>query len=164
MKIKLQNLASFIISKLTGLNLLDVTTGFRAYSKDYAKELNVFTNYTYTLETIISAAFTKKRITTIKISTNSYSRESRLIKSNGVYILKSIYTVFRVLVLYRPIRVFSIISSFIFLISILSFFLISNFNFSFLLFGLGFHIFCIGLIIDAIRVYNTKKNYGITEQ
>jgi hypothetical protein len=86
--------------------VVDTTSGFRAYSRDAAMKLNVVSEYTYTLETIIDAGHKKLGITNVKIGTNEKLRDSRLFKSRWGYIKKSVITIIRTYSRVRPLRVF----------------------------------------------------------
>jgi len=79
----------------------DVTSGFRAISRDAAMRLNVFNEYTYTLETIIQAGQKNMAVVSVPIRTNPYLRPSRLMSSIPSYIRKSVVTIVRILVVYN---------------------------------------------------------------
>jgi hypothetical protein len=84
----------------------DAPSGFRAISRDAAMRLNVFSEYTYTLETIIQAGQKGIPIASVPIRTNGYLRPSRLMKSMRAYIQRSILTILRIFITYRPLRFF----------------------------------------------------------
>ena len=75
-------------------------------SRRAALRLNVFSNYTYTLETIIQAGTSNMSVASVPIRTNAPVRETRLVKSIPDYIKKSVMTIFRVFMLYKPLRFF----------------------------------------------------------
>lgn len=102
----LQKLGSGAIRFFSGTDIPDAVSGFRAMTRDAALELNIFTKYTYTIETIIQAAKKNLRIESIKIRTNPKFRTSRLVKSYGSYIRQSLSTIVRILALYEPLKVF----------------------------------------------------------
>lgn len=102
----LQKLGSYVVRKLSNSNIPDVTSGFRAYSRESALRINVFSSYTYTLETIIQAGRTGISIGYITIATNEKLRESRLITSIPSYIIRSIVTIMRIYLLYEPLKTF----------------------------------------------------------
>ncbi len=106
MKGFLQFLASKIVSKLAGLNIKDVTSGFRAFSKQAALELNIVSDFSYTLESVIQAGEKGLVVANVSIKTNLPLRESRLFKNNFHYIQKSIATIIKVYVAYEGFRVF----------------------------------------------------------
>lgn len=102
----LQKFGSHIVRRFSRTSVPDTTSGFRAYSKDAALKLNVFSNYTYTIETIIQAGRKEIPITHVKIGTNEKLRESRLIKSIPVYVTRSVGTMLRVYLMYEPMKFF----------------------------------------------------------
>ncbi|WP_051294917.1 glycosyltransferase family 2 protein [Maridesulfovibrio bastinii] len=111
LKKMLQRLGSWVVRTASGTNVMDAPSGFRAISRDAAKLLNVFNNYTYTLETIIQAGQANMAITSVDIRVNEDLRPSRLFSSIKSYIKRSIVTIVRISVTYRPFLFFSIISA-----------------------------------------------------
>jgi len=105
-KKKLQRFGSRIVRYLSGIEIPDATTGFRAYNKDAAIKLNVISEFTYTLETIIAAGNKDIAVENIDISTNPELRRSRLFRSIPEYITRSAATLVRVYTMYRPLKVF----------------------------------------------------------
>lgn len=106
MKKKLQKLGSWVVRLASNTNVTDTTSGFRAYSRDAAMKLNVISDYSYTLETIIEAGRKKTAIENVVIGTNSKLRDSRLFNSIYSYIKKSASTIIRTYSMYRPLKVF----------------------------------------------------------
>ena len=106
LKKRLQRLGSWAVRRLSRTDVPDVTSGFRAYSRQAAMGLNIVSEFTYTLESIIQAGHQNLAITHVPIQTNAKTRESRLFKSIGGYIRRSLGTIFRIYTLYRPMRVF----------------------------------------------------------
>lgn len=107
----LQRFGSWVVRKISGTNIPDAPSGFRAISRQAAMQLNVFNEYTYTLETIIQAGHKNIAITSVPISTNDDLRPSRLFRSMGAYIRRSIVTILRIFLIYRPARSFLILGS-----------------------------------------------------
>ncbi|MGB2631139.1 MAG: glycosyltransferase family 2 protein, partial [Candidatus Omnitrophota bacterium] len=105
-KRSLQNLGSKVVRKFSGTDIPDTTSGFRAYSREAALRLNVFSSYTYTLESIIQAGRQEIPITHVQIRTNEKLRESRLIKSIPSYLMKSTATILRIYLMYEPLKTF----------------------------------------------------------
>jgi glycosyltransferase involved in cell wall biosynthesis len=105
----LQRLGSSGIRFITGTTVPDAVCGFRAMTRDAAQKLNIFTKYTYTIETIIQAGKKNLRIESIPITTNPKFRESRLVKSYASFMRKSLSTIVRILALYEPLKVFALI-------------------------------------------------------
>ena len=98
----LQRLGSRVVRLVSNTDVADAPSGFRALSRDAAMKLNVFNRYTYTLETIIQAGQKGIHVVNVPIRTNGPTRPSRLVKSIGSYVRRSISTIFRIFVLYRP--------------------------------------------------------------
>lgn len=111
----LQKLGSKVMSLISGIKINDAPSGFRAFSRRAAMSINVFDNYTYTLETIIQANAKGLVVENVPIRVNKEERPSRLISNIFVYILRSILTMTRMFIVYRPFRFFATISA-IFLI------------------------------------------------
>ena len=107
LKKKLQHLGSWVVRKASKTNIPDAPSGFRAYSRHTAMRLNVINEYTYTLETIVQAGREKMAITSVPVRTNPELRPSRLFHSMWGYIKKSILTIARTLMMYRPLTCFA---------------------------------------------------------
>lgn len=103
----LQKLGSYVVRVASGTEVADAPSGFRAMRRSAAMQLNVFSRYTYTLETIIQAGQKGMRIASVPIRTNGYLRPSRLMRSMRAYIQRSILTILRILMTYRPMRFFN---------------------------------------------------------
>lgn len=114
LKKKLQELGSWVVRHVSQTNVPDVTSGFRAYSREAALKLNIISDYTYTLETIIQAGKKHLKITTIPIEINPPLRPSRLIKNIRSYLQKSIATILRIYAMFNPMKVFMLIGGSIF--------------------------------------------------
>jgi glycosyltransferase involved in cell wall biosynthesis len=91
----------------SGAEIPDAPSGFRAMSREAAMRLNVFTSYTYTLETIIQAGRQGMAITCVPIRTNPPLRPSRLVRNVVAYVWRSQLTIVRIFVTYRPLRFFA---------------------------------------------------------
>lgn len=103
----MQKLGSWVVRKASSTDIPDAPSGFRAYSKDALMRLNVFNDYTYTLETIIQAGRKNMAIVSVPIRVNDKLRPSRLVKSIPSYIKRSIITILRIFIVYRPAKFFS---------------------------------------------------------
>ncbi|MBE9570560.1 MAG: glycosyltransferase family 2 protein [Proteobacteria bacterium] len=106
MKKILQKLGSWVVRVASKTNIPDAPSGFRAISRDAAMRLNVFNEYTYTLETIIQAGQKNMAIASVPVRVNEDLRPSRLVKSIPSYLFRSIITIFRIFMTYRPFRFF----------------------------------------------------------
>lgn len=106
LKKALQKLGSGVVRWFSKTEIADAPSGFRAISREAAMRLNVFSEYTYTLETIIQAGQRGMHIKSVPIRTNGFLRPSRLMRSMSAYIQRSIFTIFRIFVAYKPMRFF----------------------------------------------------------
>lgn len=119
LKKKLQHIGSWTVRVASKTDVPDAPSGFRAYSRQAALKMNVVNEYTYTLETIVQAGRNKMAITSVPIRTNPELRKSRLFNSMFGYIKKSMLTIIRAFMMYKPLRFFTIIGSTIFLIGLI---------------------------------------------
>jgi glycosyltransferase involved in cell wall biosynthesis len=102
----LQRIGSWTVGKASGLKIADVTSGFRAFSREAAMQINVFNPFTYTLETVIQAGNRNLGVQSVAVRTNAPTRPSRLYSGMGTYMRKSVATIFRIYTLYRPLKTF----------------------------------------------------------
>lgn len=105
----LQKLGSWVMRLVSSTKIADATSGFRAFSRDAALRINIFDNYTYTLETIIQAKAKGLEIISVPVRVNAELRKSKLIKNIFDYIKRSIFTMMRMFIVYRPFRFFALI-------------------------------------------------------
>lgn len=114
LKIKLQKLGSWVVRRFSDTSVPDTTSGFRAYSREAALRINVISRFTYTLETIIQAGKKNIAITHVPIKTNDMLRKSRLFRSIPSYIKRSVNTIFRIYVMYEPLKAFMAVGAVLF--------------------------------------------------
>lgn len=163
LKKKLQHLGSYTVRVASKTDIPDAPSGFRAYSREAAMQMNVVNQYTYTLETIIQAGHNKIPMESVPIRTNPELRKSRLFHSMFGYVKKSMVTIIRSFMMYKPLSFFGAMGSIIFLAG-----LILGIRFLVYFFGgngaghvqslilastlllLGFQTFIIGLQADII--------------
>lgn len=107
----LQVSGSFIIAKATGLDVKDAVSGFRAISRSAAQQLNIVSDFSYTIEMLIQASAKRIDVVSVPIRTNEKTRESRLFKSIPQFLKMSLSTLVRVYTMYRPLQVFLFIGS-----------------------------------------------------
>ena len=119
LKKKLQHFGSWTVRIASNSDIPDAPSGFRAYSREAAMRMNVVNEYTYTLETIVQAGRSKIAMTSVPIRTNAELRPSRLFNSMFGYVKKSMVTIVRAFMMYKPLRFFSIIGGIVFLIGFL---------------------------------------------
>ncbi len=163
-KKKLQKLGSWLVRQLSNTDVPDTTSGFRAYSREAAMKINVFSEFTYTLETILQAGNRNINVTHVPIRTNRKLRESRLFCGIPTYIRKSMVALARSYTMYQPLRVFAyiggILMAFGLLLSLRFFYSyivnpgvsrhIQSLIVSAVLFIIGFQVLVIGLLADII--------------
>ena len=163
LKKKLQHFGSWTVRVASNTDIPDAPSGFRAYSREAAMRMNVVNEYTYTLETIVQAGRSKIAMISVPIRTNAELRPSRLFSSMFGYVKKSMVTIVRAFMMYKPLRFFSIIGGIIFLIGFLIgvrflvFFVqgegnghVQSLILSSTLLLLGFETFIVGLQADII--------------
>lgn len=109
-KKKLQHFGSWVVRKASNTDIPDAPSGFRAFSKEAAMRINVVNDYTYTLETIVQAGRERIAITSVPIRTNGELRPSRLFNSIMGYVKKSMLTIIRAYMMYKPLRCFSFVA------------------------------------------------------
>jgi glycosyltransferase involved in cell wall biosynthesis len=119
LKKRLQRLGSLIVRLASGTEVDDATSGFRAISRTAAQRLIVFSNYTYTLETIVQAGQHQMPIATVPVRVNPDLRPSRLLRSTPSYVWRSTVTIIRIFVIYRPFRFFASIGAILFGLGVL---------------------------------------------
>jgi glycosyltransferase involved in cell wall biosynthesis len=102
----LQRLGSWVVRLASGTDVPDAPSGFRALHRDAAMRINVFGDYTYTLETIIQAGRKNIPIASVPVRVNPPTRPSKLVRSISSYVLQSIVSIVRIFVLYKPLRFF----------------------------------------------------------
>jgi glycosyltransferase involved in cell wall biosynthesis len=106
----LQRLGSWVVRRASGTAVPDTTSGFRAYNREAALQLQVVSNYTYTLESLIQAGKMLVAVEHVPIRSNPEIRESRLVDSTPAYVRRNALAVFRAYVLYEPLRVFTLVA------------------------------------------------------
>ncbi len=169
-KKRLQRIGTAVVRQLAGSNISDATTGFRAYSKEAALKLDIISEYTYTLESIIQAEHKELTIANILISTNFVARKSRLFKSIPEYIKRSIITIIRIYSMFNPFRLFTTIGVALCSVGVL---IGCRFIYHYILFGgagkiqslilasvfiiIGFQVLIIGIVSDLIAA-NRRLN------
>ncbi len=167
-KKKLQKLGSRMVRLLSGTQVSDTVSGFRAFSREAAMQINVVSSYSYTVETIIQAGNKKLNITSVPVGTNPKTRESRLVKSIPRFIMQQFSTMIRMYAMFKPFRTFFFIGAFFILSAMipsfryLYFFVIGkggghiqSLILATILFIVGFQVLIVGLLGDVIS-FNRK--------
>ena len=106
MKKLLQRLGSWVVRQASDTTVPDTTSGFRAYNREAALQVQVVSRFTYTLETVIQAGKMLVAIDHVPIRTNPKMRESRLFGSMSSYVRTNAASIFRIYSQYEPLRVF----------------------------------------------------------
>lgn len=161
----LQKIGSSVVRLLSHTEVADAPSGFRAMSRNAAQRMNVFSEYTYTLETIIQAGQNGLTVLSVPVRVNDQMRPSRLVKSIRSYVRRSVFTMFRIFATYRPMRVFmtfaglSTLAGLALGIRFLYFFAIGEGSghvqsviLTALLLGAGLLLFVLALLADLIAV------------
>lgn len=165
-KKRLQTLGSWVVRLASRTEIPDAPSGFRAISREAAMRLNVFNDYTYTLETIIQAGQKNMAIVSVPVRVNDDLRPSRLVKSIPSYLKKSIVTIVRIFVVYKPFRFFMMLGLFAFTLGFLIglrflyFYIVTldgsghiqSLILASILLGMGFQAFALAFLADLAAV------------
>ena len=161
----LQKLGSAVVRLASSTSVPDAPSGFRAFTRNAAMRVHVFSEYSYTLETIIQAGQKGMAITSVGVRTNPFSRPSRLFNSIPSYLNRQVTTIVRIFMTYRPFRFFAGPGIFLFIagfaigLRFLYFYLtvggegkVQSLILGALLMGSGFFLVIVGLVTDLIAV------------
>jgi glycosyltransferase involved in cell wall biosynthesis len=161
----LQRLGSWVVEQAAGIPIPDATSGFRAFTRDAALHLTVFSEYTYTLETLIQAGARRMAVVYVPVRTNPQTRRSRLIRSMPSFLTLSAITILRFYTMYRPLWVFMTIGGgfiaggVVLGLRFLYFFLqglgigkVQSLILAAILTIVGFQVCLIGLMADLVRL------------
>jgi glycosyltransferase involved in cell wall biosynthesis len=102
----LQRLGSWVVRQASSTHVPDTTSGFRAYNREAALQVQAVSKFTYTLETIIQAGKLLVAVDSVPIRTNARTRESRLFPSSSAYVRRNALSIFRIYSQYEPLKVF----------------------------------------------------------
>ena len=119
LKKRLQHLGSGVVRRVSETGVRDATSGFRAFSRDFAMTIQLSNQFTYTLETIMQAGARRVPVVSVPIRTNEKLRESRLFKGIRQYVTRSLGVIVRVYTMHRPLKAFSLLSVPFFLVALL---------------------------------------------
>lgn len=164
----LQRVGSRVVRWASGTAVADAPSGFRALSRNAALRMNVFGDYTYTLETIIQAGRRGITVVSVPIHTNAPLRPSRLIHSTLSYVIRSVVTILRIFMVYCPLRFFllagaiPLAAGFLLVIRWLVFFWgagpashIPSLVLAAILISSGFQLWVLGLVAELLAVNRT---------
>lgn len=115
----LQRLGSWVVWRLGGVEVEDAPSGFRAMSRRAAVRMNVFSEYTYTLETLMQAGQAGLAVENVAVRVNPPLRPSRLARSTTSYVFRSVVTILRIFATYRAFRFFLALGSVVFFLGLL---------------------------------------------
>ena len=104
----LQIFGSNVVKLISGADVVDAPSGFRAFSAACASRINIFDNFSYTMETIIQSSAKGFRIVSVPVRVNRQIRKSRLFKNTFQYVFRSACTILRMFAIYRPFRFFTL--------------------------------------------------------
>jgi glycosyltransferase involved in cell wall biosynthesis len=104
----LQRVGTWVVRQVSGIEVTDAASGFRALSRETARQINVFSRLTYTLETLIQAGYKGLRVVSVPVRAHPPVRPSRLFTSTAKYVLLQGSNVLRITALYKPLKIFSI--------------------------------------------------------
>ena len=156
-----QRLGSAAVRFFSGTKVPDAVSGFRAYSREAAMSLNIITDFSYAIETIVQASYKRLGITSVAVKTNPPTRKSRLFKNMFQHMRMSGTTLLRVYTMYQPFRVFLLVGSTLFFLGLVvgirfiyfSFIgesagHIQSLIFSVILIVIGFQVIMTGIVAD----------------
>jgi len=159
----LQWLGSHIVRSLSGTEVPDAVSGFRAISREAAIRLNILSKFSYTVEMLIQAGNKQLNVVSVPVRTNSKTRESRLFKNIPQFVGRQLVSMLRMYAMYRPVRFFFYIGALFSLAGLIPIvrFLVFYFsgngagNIQSLILGgvlmtMGFIVFVAGLLADLI--------------
>jgi len=106
----LQRLGSRMVSMLSKVEVGDVTSGFRAYSREAALRLNILSDFTYTLDSLIQSRGKPITVMTVPTRSNAPTRPSRLFKGVWEYLWRQVPSILRLYVVYQPLKSLSLVS------------------------------------------------------
>ena len=115
----LQRLGSGVVQRLAGVHVPDTVSGFRAFSREAAIRLNIVSNFSYTIETVIQAGKRNLTVVSVPVRTHATERPSRLFRNIPHFIQNSLTTMVRMYAMYKPLRVFFYIGTTLIAVGIL---------------------------------------------
>jgi len=115
-KRRLQKLGTFAVASLSGLDVGDAVSGFRALSREAAIRTVILSPFSYTIEMLIQAGRKRMSVVSVPVSTNKVERRSRLIRSVPNFIARSVTLMTRAFAMYHPVRIFAFVGLLLFLV------------------------------------------------
>ena len=167
----LQKLGSWMVRTVSGTEVPDAPSGFRAYSKEAALRLNILSRFSYTLETIIQAGKLGLTIVSVSVETNETTRPSRLQRNMWHFIKAQASTIMRLYAFYEPLRTFSYIALPFLIIGLLSwtrffYFYVQNIGGHLQSLTIGTALFIVGILIllNGIQADIASKHRQLTQE
>jgi glycosyltransferase involved in cell wall biosynthesis len=165
----LQRIGSWLVRQVSGTEVPDTTSGFRAYTRDAALRMTIVSEFSYTIESIIQAGKQRMAIAHVDVGTNPRTRPSRLFDNIGSYLKRSGATIVRIYTMYEPLKVFTYIGGIVFLagfalsLRFLFYYIFAPYQpgkiqsliLSAVLMIVGFQVVLIGLVADVLS--GTRK-------
>ena len=157
---------SKVISQVSRFKISDAQTGFRAFTRKVAEEIDIISTFTYTQEQIIKAARMKFKIKEVPVTFLKRGGEtkSRLMKNPFDYAVKAWINILRIYRDYEPLKFFGLFGGTIFLLGIVVglwilywFFITGSVGglprvlLSVLLISIGLQIILFGFLADMIK-------------
>lgn len=162
-KKKLQKFGSLAVRLLSATDIPDAVSGFRAFNREVAMQMNIVSPYSYTIETIIQAGKKRVAVSSVPVRTNPKTRESRLMKTLPSFVAHQLSTMIRMYAMYHPLKAFFYVGSFCIIgglipsFRFLYFYLnnqgdghIQSLILAAILFLIGFQVLVLGLLGDVI--------------
>jgi glycosyltransferase involved in cell wall biosynthesis len=172
----MQRVGTKILNLAAGTDVNDAPSGFRAYSRDVAMQLNIVTRFSYAMETFIQAGNKNFHIVNVPITTNPKTRESRLFKNSWEHIRKSGSAIIRAFVMYKPVGLFVSVGTIMLMLGLIPFgrflyfvlFESSRGHIQSLIIGsvmliAAFISFALGVIADLIRINRVLIEDGLEQ-
>jgi glycosyltransferase involved in cell wall biosynthesis len=175
----LQRFGTWVLNQAAGTDVADAPSGFRAYSREAAIKLNVVTQFSYAMETLIQAGHKRLNIQSVRITVNPKTRESRLFNSSAEHVMKSGMAIVRSFIMYRPLTLFATLGWATLVAGLIPFvrflYFVNHQNgthhlqsliFGTVLLTASFISFTLGVIADLIRINRAliEENLEITKR
>jgi glycosyltransferase involved in cell wall biosynthesis len=106
LKRKLQTFGTSVVQNFSGVPVTDATSGFRAFDREAAMQINLVSKFTYTIESLIQVNEASLALANTPVKRNESVRPSRLFGSTWKYIRRNAWTMMRIYVQYRPLKLF----------------------------------------------------------
>ena len=164
LKKRLQWLGSFVVRRLAGLDdVPDAVSGFRALTRSAARQINILSAFSYTIEMVIQAGKKGLAVRSVPIAVNPMTRDSRLYSTVFEFIQRSATTLLRVYAMYQPLRILVLVGALLMLAGALPIFRflyvffrddgaghVQSLVLGGVLISMGFMAFLVGLVADLI--------------